>query len=98
MLQVIGVRSVSELFEEIPAELLAGPLTGVPVALSEIEISRLMSDRAAIDGRPLNFIGAGTCCYASYMISFYPFVILEAIWGFVALVSLFKVLRGTSGN
>jgi len=46
----------------------------------------------------LNFIGAGTCCYASYMISFYPFVILEAIWGFVALVSLFKVPRGTSGN
>src|SRR5450755_1871964 len=59
MLQVIGVRSVSELFEEIPAELHAGPLTGVPVALSEIEISRLMSDRAAIDGRPLNFIGGG---------------------------------------
>ncbi len=59
MLQVIGVRSVSELFEEIPAELLAGPLTGVPLALSEIEISRLMSDRAAIDGRPLNFIGGG---------------------------------------
>jgi hypothetical protein len=46
----------------------------------------------------LNFIGAGTCCYASYMISFYPFVILEGIWGFVALVSLFKVPRGTSGN
>ena len=46
----------------------------------------------------LNFIGAGTCCYASYMISFYPFVILEAIWGFVALVSLFKVPRGTSGE
>ena len=59
MLQVIGVGSVSELFEEIPAELLAGPLTGVPAALSEMEISRLMSDRAAIDGRPLNFIGAG---------------------------------------
>jgi hypothetical protein len=46
----------------------------------------------------LNFIGAGTCCYASYMINFYPFVILEAIWGFVALVSLFKVPRGTSAK
>ncbi len=44
----------------------------------------------------LNFIGAGTCGYASYMISFYPFVILESIWAFVALVSLFKVPRGTS--
>jgi hypothetical protein len=46
----------------------------------------------------LNFIGAGTCGYASYMISFYPFVILESIWAFVALISLFKVPRGTSNN
>jgi hypothetical protein len=46
----------------------------------------------------LNFIGAGTCCYASYIISFYPFVILEGLWGFVALVSLFKVPRGTSSK
>ena len=46
----------------------------------------------------MNFIGAGICCYASYMISFYPFVILESIWAFVALISLFKVPRGTSGN
>ena len=44
----------------------------------------------------LNFIGAGTCGFASYMISFYPFVILESIWAFVALISLFKVPRGTS--
>ena len=29
----------------------------------------------------MNFIGAGMCCFASYMISFYPFVILEGIWG-----------------
>jgi hypothetical protein len=46
----------------------------------------------------LNFIGAGACCFASYMIRFYPFIILEAIWALVALVSLFKVPRGTSDN
>ncbi|HEY4198034.1 MAG TPA: hypothetical protein VGM63_20985 [Mucilaginibacter sp.] len=46
----------------------------------------------------LNLIGAGVCCFASYMIRFYPFIILEAIWAFVALVSLFKVPRGTSDN
>jgi hypothetical protein len=46
----------------------------------------------------LNFVGAGICCLASYMIKFYPFVILESIWAFVALVSLFKVPRGTSDN
>jgi hypothetical protein len=46
----------------------------------------------------MNFIGAGICCYASYMVGFYPFVVLEGIWAFVALVSLFKVPRGTSGD
>jgi len=46
----------------------------------------------------MNFVGAGICCYASYMVSFYPFVILEGIWAFVALISLFKVPRGTSAD
>ncbi len=44
----------------------------------------------------LNLIGAGTCCYASYIVNFYPFVVLEGVWGFVALISLFRVPRGTS--
>jgi hypothetical protein len=46
----------------------------------------------------LNLIGAGLCCVASWMASFYPFVILEGVWAFVAFLSLFKVPRGTSGN
>jgi hypothetical protein len=46
----------------------------------------------------MNFIGAGICGYASWMVKFYPFVILEGIWAFVALISLFKVPRGTSQN
>ena len=44
----------------------------------------------------LNFIGATTCGYASYLISFYPFVVLEGIWAAFALISFFKVPRGTS--
>ena len=44
----------------------------------------------------LNFVGAATCGYASYMISFYPFVVLEGIWATFALISFFKVPRGTS--
>jgi hypothetical protein len=43
----------------------------------------------------MNFVGAGLCGYSSYLISFYPFVILEGIWAFVALLSLLKVPRGT---
>jgi len=58
MLEVIGVRSIDELFDEIPRELRAGAL-GVPPAMSEMEIARLLSERAASDGRSLNFIGAG---------------------------------------
>jgi len=44
----------------------------------------------------LNFVGAGICSFTSYMIHFYPFVILEGTWAFVALLSLFNVPRGTS--
>ena len=43
----------------------------------------------------MNFIGAGICCYSSYLIKFYPFVLLEAVWSLVALRSLFNVPRGT---
>src|SRR6202040_3912712 len=58
MLEVIGVQSIDELFDEIPRELRAGVL-GVRPPLSEMEIGRLLTDRAASDGRPLNVIGAG---------------------------------------
>ncbi|MDB5032322.1 hypothetical protein [Mucilaginibacter sp.] len=46
----------------------------------------------------MNFIGAALCCLSSYMIRFYPFVILESIWAGFALVSLFNVPRGTTGK
>ena len=38
----------------------------------------------------LNFIGAGLACYASVMIGFIPFVILEGIWALVALGGLLR--------
>jgi len=44
----------------------------------------------------LNFAGAAICAFSSYMIRFYPFIVLESIWSLVALVSLIKVSRGTS--
>ncbi|MBS1596804.1 MAG: hypothetical protein JST75_01160 [Bacteroidetes bacterium] len=40
----------------------------------------------------LNVIGAALSCYASFLINFLPFVILEATWCLVALVGLFKTL------
>ena len=59
MLQSIGVNSIEKLFDEIPAALRSGKLTQVPEGMSEMEIARLMLERAEIDGRFLNFIGAG---------------------------------------
>ncbi|WP_259071262.1 CBU_0592 family membrane protein [Mucilaginibacter sp. X4EP1] len=44
----------------------------------------------------LNLVGAGICGFSSYLISFYPFVVLESVWAIVALLSLFNVPRGTS--
>lgn len=59
MLATIGVASIEQLFDEIPANLRTKSLAGVPDALNEMETGRLMSARARMDGRPLNFIGAG---------------------------------------
>lgn len=59
MLDTIGVKSISDLFDEIPKDLLIKDLDGVPDALSEMEISRLMRGRAAEDRGALCFIGAG---------------------------------------
>ena len=59
MLDAIGAASIDELFDEIPEQLLIRKLDGVPDALSEMEISRLMRARAARDRGARCFIGAG---------------------------------------
>src|SRR5688500_3011896 len=55
----IGANSIDDLFDEIPPALKSGGLKQVPPGLSEMEISRLMLERAETDGRYLSFIGAG---------------------------------------
>lgn len=59
MLASIGAKTIEELFDEIPKDLISGELTGVPSGLSEMEITRLMMERAGQDGFYQNFIGAG---------------------------------------
>ncbi len=59
MLATIGVDSIEELFDEIPAALRSGGLEGVPDGLNEMEIGRIMRERAAQDARGLCFAGAG---------------------------------------
>ncbi|MCK4701665.1 MAG: hypothetical protein KAT38_15070 [Bacteroidales bacterium] len=38
----------------------------------------------------LNFLGAGIACYASVLIDFIPFVILEIFWALVGLWGMIK--------
>lgn len=59
MLAAIGAPDIEALFDEIPSELRIESLEGVPEAMTEMEISRLMRQRAAQDGMPLCFIGGG---------------------------------------
>ena len=59
MLAVIGVGSIDELFDEIPARLCVEGLPGVPVGLSEADITRLMRQRAGRNVPSLCFLGAG---------------------------------------
>jgi len=41
----------------------------------------------------LNIIGAGLAGYASFLINFLPFVILETTWVFVSLIGLLKSIK-----
>jgi len=59
MLDTIGVQSIEDLFDEIPASLRHKKLEGVPTQATEMEVTRLMHERAAKDGTPLCFMGAG---------------------------------------
>lgn len=73
MLAAIGAPSIDALFEEIPAALRIKSLAGIPEALTEMEVGRLMQQRASRDGRPLNFLGAGA----------YEHHIPAAVWAIV---------------
>ncbi len=59
MLDVIGVQRMEDLFSEIPDDLRVREPGAVPPPMGEMEVARLMHERAAADGRPLCFIGAG---------------------------------------
>jgi glycine dehydrogenase subunit 1 len=70
MLETIGAKSLDDLFDEIPKDLVIDSLDGVPEAMSEMAITRLMRERAMQDGAPLCFIGAGA----------YEHHIPQAVW------------------
>ncbi|MFI5133133.1 MAG: hypothetical protein ACHQEB_02300 [Chitinophagales bacterium] len=41
----------------------------------------------------MNLAGAALACYASWLIHFWPFVILEGMWTLVSVIGLIKVFK-----
>ncbi|HLK31299.1 MAG TPA: hypothetical protein VKT28_22155 [Puia sp.] len=46
----------------------------------------------------LNIVGAGLSCYASVLIDYMPFVILEGTWSLVAVAAFVKKIASSSIN
>jgi hypothetical protein len=48
----------------------------------------------------MNIIGAGMACYASVLINYVPFMILEGVWCIVSIIGLFhlKLKKHVSAN
>ncbi|MCF6808305.1 aminomethyl-transferring glycine dehydrogenase subunit GcvPA [Thiotrichales bacterium 19S9-12] len=74
MLDAIGADNVEALFDEIPNALRIDGFKEVPEGINEMEMSRLMYQRAEQDQTQLNFIGAGA----------YQHHIPAAIWDLVS--------------
>jgi glycine dehydrogenase subunit 1 len=60
MLEAIGVKSIEDLFDEIPEELRAGALKNVPAGRTEMEMLQLLAERAKQDETGPCFLGAGS--------------------------------------
>jgi glycine dehydrogenase subunit 1 len=73
MLATAGVGAIEDLFDEIPKNLRNVDLQRVPSALTEMDLSRLMSERAAQNSKLVCFAGAGA----------YEHFIPAAIWDIV---------------
>lgn len=41
----------------------------------------------------LNIIGASIACYASYLINYIPFVVLEATWTIISIIGLIQNIK-----
>lgn len=41
----------------------------------------------------MNIMGASLACYASILINYLPFIILEATWALVSVLGLVRVLK-----
>ena len=59
MLDTIGAGTIDDLFDEMPAHLRDVSLDAIPEGMNEMDISRLMQQRAAQNTTAICFLGAG---------------------------------------
>lgn len=59
MLNAIGVDSIEHLFDEIPANLKISELAKVPTQLNEMQVSRLIKEKANLNNQLKCYAGAG---------------------------------------
>ena len=67
--------------------------TGVAILLAAFLLHQL--NKLSKDGFVyiiMNIVGAGLACYASYLIRYLPFVILEATWMMVSMIALVRMI------
>ena len=41
----------------------------------------------------MNILGAGLACYASVLLKYLPFILLEGCWTLVSMIGLFKIVK-----
>jgi hypothetical protein len=74
-----------------------GELIGtVGVSLLLVAFALNLAKKLAADSHTyllLNIIGAGLACLSSYIIAFWPFVVLEGVWTISSLVMLLKTFK-----
>ena len=67
--------------------------TGVAILLAAYLLHQL--NKLSKDGLTyilMNIAGAGLACFASYLISYLPFILLEAVWMLVSVIALIEKL------
>jgi hypothetical protein len=50
-------------------------------------------DKDSVVYLSMNILGAGLACYASVLLKYLPFILLEGCWTMVSMVGLFKIIK-----
>jgi hypothetical protein len=50
-------------------------------------------DKDSVAYLSMNILGAGLACYASVLLKYLPFILLEGCWTLVSMIGLFKIIK-----